>query len=368
MRWLTLILFAASVSALSAMPRPAPVRSAGAEDDLRRTLSRLEVGEPVTYGGLTIFPVKGPAQTPRDYLTLDEALRKGYLRVTEVGPGRVDQVRVENTSDRYVFMMAGEVIVGAKQDRMLSDDVLVPPRSGRLLVRVYCTEHGRWSGSTVAFAPGGLGGFPELRAVARATESQSQVWEKIRQKRDQLAPGSAPTEALRSVQVSFDVQRRLEPYRESKLGTIPKLSENTLGIVVYVGGKPKAADVFGQHDLLERLWPKLLDAYALDAVTSESKGTGPQVGRAEARRFLREALDADYARKATPGAGELISLRSGRVAGQALLHQRRLVHMELFPRGEEPADYRRITPPRPSVEPIIPLPRRPGVPRIPRVR
>jgi len=361
MRWLVAVLLATFTPAAWTMPRPGPVRPADPENELRRVITRLEVGAPVTYGNLTIFPVKGAEQATRDYLTLDEALGKGYLKVTEVGSGRVDQVQVENTSDRYVFMMAGEVIVGAKQDRMLSDDVVMPPRSGRLLVRVYCTERGRWSGPTVAFGAGGFGGFPELRAAARETESQSSVWVKIRERRDLLAPGKAPTEALRSVQVTVDVQKRLQPYRESKLGRIPELSKDTLGVVVYVGRKVKAADIFGQHSLLERLWPKLLDAYAMDAVAADEKEAKTLVGPADARRFLRQALDARFARKATPGAGELISLRSDRVAGQALLHERSLVHMELFPRGEEPTDYRGILPRGPYP---VPPGRMPRVPRL----
>lgn len=360
MRWLSIAMFAAFASTALAMPRPRPARPAVPEDAFRRAISRLEVGAPITYKNLTIFPVKGTDQTTREYVTLDQALSKGFLEVTEVGSGRVNEVLVRNKSDQYVFMMAGEVIVGAKQDRMLSDDVLVPPRSGRLLVRVYCTERGRWSGPTTAFGTGGFGGFVSLRAGARQTESQSYVWMRIRQKRDQLAPAGAPTEALAAVRESESVQKRLQPYRESKLGAVPELAKDTLGVVVYVGGKVKAADVFGRRDLLERLWPKLLEAYAMDAI--DAKENGAKVGTAEARSFLQQAVRASTSRKDTPGAGDLLSLRSSAVAGQALLHDGALVHLELFPRGEEPPEYRRV----PQVPERIIIPRPPRAPALPR--
>ncbi|MGC8833611.1 MAG: ARPP-1 family domain-containing protein, partial [Armatimonadota bacterium] len=105
----------------------------GSQDVIERTINQLRVGRPISYRNLTVFPVTGPEQFDVEFLTLDEALRQGVLEVSEVGSGRVSEVRVENTSNRYVFMMAGEVIVGAKQDRMIADDVLVPPKSGRLI-------------------------------------------------------------------------------------------------------------------------------------------------------------------------------------------------------------------------------------------
>lgn len=294
---------------------------------------RMEVGKPIRYRGLTVFPVTLRQADPSGYLTLDEALRKGLLRVTEVGSGSVNEVYVTNESDRHVFMMAGEVIVGAKQDRMVTDDTLVPPRSGKLLVKVYCTEHGRWSGPTLAFESSALGAYPSLRAQARASGSQSVVWDEVRRKRGALAPEAAPTEALRAVQADREVQRKLDTYRSKELVDLPKLSADTVGVVVALDGQIKAADVFGSHDLLTRLWSKLLDSYAMDAVEVAGASWRDEVTVSEARRFLRTAIDAVVVRKSTPGVGELLSVQANDVTGQALLYQDDLVHLELFPRA-----------------------------------
>lgn len=341
----------------------------GSQDVIERTINQLRVGRPISYRNLTVFPVTGPEQFDVECLTLDEALRQGVLEVSEVGSGRVNEVRVENTSDRYVFMMAGEVIVGAKQDRMIADDVLVPPKSGRLIVKVYCIERGRWRGPTVAFKAGGIGGHASLRAMARVTESQSVVWSEVERKRSALGVRAEPTGTLVSVQRDESVQRRIQPYRESPLARLPaQIGRDTVGVVVFVGGKPKAADVFGSHDLLRRLWSKLLDSYAMDAVElKEREKVVPVPDVEDARRFLRRALSASATSRETPGVGELISLRSSEITGQALIHESKLVHLELFPRQEgaliEGRRYRspyRVVP-RQMPEPAYP-PRR--VPRI----
>jgi hypothetical protein len=339
----------------------------GPQDVIERTVNQLRVGKPVSYRNLTVFPVSGPEQFNLDCLTLDEALRQGVLEVSEVGSGRVNEVRVENTSDRYVFMMAGEVIVGAKQDRMIADDVLVPPKSGRLIVKVYCIERGRWRGPTVAFKAGGTGGHVSLRAMARVTESQSVVWSEVERKQSALGARAEPTGTLVAIQRDEGVQKRIQPYRESPLARLPaQIGRDAVGVVVFVGGRPKAADVFGNHELLRRLWGKLLDSYAMDAIElKEGARVAPVPDIEDARRFLRRALSASATSRETPGAGELISLRSPEITGQALIHENKLVHMELFPRREgafiESGRYRspyRVVP-RQMPEPVPP-----GRPRI----
>ncbi|MGC8835122.1 MAG: ARPP-1 family domain-containing protein, partial [Armatimonadota bacterium] len=219
----------------------------------------------------------------------------------------------------------------------------------------------------VAFKAGGIGGHVSLRAVVRVTESQSVVWSEVERKRSALGVQAEPSGTLVSVQRDESVQRRIKPYRESPLARLPaQIGRDTVGVVVFVGGKPKAADVFGSHELLRRLWSKLLDSYAMDAVELKERAKAVPVPDAEdARRFLRRALSASATSRETPGVGELISLRSSEITGQALIHESKLVHLELFPRGALIDGQRYRSPyrvvPRQMPEPFYP-PRR--VPRI----
>ena len=76
-------------------------------------------------------------------LTLEEALRNGKVQVRETG--NVNSLEIENLGDQPVFVQAGDIVKGGKQDRTLTVSLLLPPKSGRMPIASFCVEHGRWS-------------------------------------------------------------------------------------------------------------------------------------------------------------------------------------------------------------------------------
>ena len=107
---------------------------AGAQSQLPRPVSKLlynlKVAAPIRHENLTVFPLTVSGSTSVDYSLLDEAIASGSVKVVEKDGGQVNTVRMRNDGKGYVFGMAGEIVSGAKQDRMLQDDVLLPPKSG----------------------------------------------------------------------------------------------------------------------------------------------------------------------------------------------------------------------------------------------
>ncbi len=150
-RFLAVMVVALVVLAGAAVAAPA--------DRVVTVLEGLKPGNPVKHGNLTVFPLIGKATGSMNYTMLDKAIRKGYVEVQEKDGGDVNTVRIRNKSDKYVFGMAGEMITGAKQNRMLQKDVLLHPKSGWLDLSVYCVEHGRWHGSSMDFSSKALRGF-----------------------------------------------------------------------------------------------------------------------------------------------------------------------------------------------------------------
>ena len=94
---------------------------------VRDALDRVEVLDPIEAKGLQVFPLRAPrAQTALDYLTLDDALRDGVVEVTEISEGgSVPTLKVSNSGERRVFLMAGEQLAGAKQNRVLNASMMV---------------------------------------------------------------------------------------------------------------------------------------------------------------------------------------------------------------------------------------------------
>lgn len=100
---------------------------------------------PQTQGSLTIFPLLAPGIIPQaTYLSLEAAQAKRIIKIREVSEaGDVPSLIVENRGKVGVLILDGEELAGARQNRVLNTNVLVPPRTN-VKVPVNCSEHGRW--------------------------------------------------------------------------------------------------------------------------------------------------------------------------------------------------------------------------------
>src|SRR5262249_7252883 len=91
-------------------------------------LRSVRVTDCQTAAGLQVFGLWHDLQPALGYLTLDDALELQALKVTEVSDGgNVPTLKVINTSGARVFLMAGEQLVGAKQNRVLNTSLMVAP-------------------------------------------------------------------------------------------------------------------------------------------------------------------------------------------------------------------------------------------------
>lgn len=311
----------------SANPVPMPpIR--GDDNPVRRLASELTLSEPQHYRNLTIIPILANRQQyqGQSFLTLDRALDQGVVRVEEKGAGEVNTVRVRNTGKLTVFGLAGEMIVGARQDRMLKSDVLIPPHSDWIDIGVYCTEHGRWDGATREFrsmrtvAPGGL------RGKAAQTESQREVWADVARTQGAVS-ASAGTSALKSVYSAPKVSGQSEAYLDH-FRPIPRDADRAVGVLVAVGNRIVCMDIFGSHELFQDMWDKLLRSYVVDALSEPELG---RLERREAEQFMRTLDDADLQRRSTPGSGQLYRIRATEGEGSGLVFHEQVVHLDLFP-------------------------------------
>ncbi len=111
---------------------------------VEQALSKTKKGTSVSVNNLMVIPLLAEIDREPDYLTLDEALAQGEVRVTETSEaGDVPELRFENRSNRAVLLVDGEELVGAKQNRVLNLTILVPGKS-TIIIPVSCVEAGRW--------------------------------------------------------------------------------------------------------------------------------------------------------------------------------------------------------------------------------
>ncbi len=313
------------------VPAPAP------PDAIDAFAARLKVGPPKKHGNLTLYPIfADDVRVAGVDLTLEEAMDRGLLEVRELKPAEVNRVRLVSRAKEPVFVMGGEMLTGAKQDRIMGDDLIVPPGAD-LTVPVFCVEHGRWVAKSDSFRSAAFVAGSGVRK-ARAAADQGAVWNQVAAEQERL---EAPSEtgALRSIQDSKEVQERIEPYKRA-LSVFPKEIGKARGVVVCVGDEIAAADLFGSRALFLQLWPKLLESYIVDAVDREGGGAPDAV---RVRRWLEGIAQAEREVRKTPGNGTLYQLRGEGLMGSALIYDGGVVHMELFAKGvAEPIPFDRL--------------------------
>jgi hypothetical protein len=287
---------------------------------------------PTTQDNLTIFPiVTNATNATHNFLTLDEGLRSGQVVVTEGGalPGlvrprsprtpapepwqerfphvrpsrgaEVNRLVLTNNSDRPLLLLAGEIVTGGKQDRVVGKDRIIPARSEPIDLGVFCVEPHRWvetsahfGGATFAMAQ------PSVRLKAMAAKDQQGVWNEVAKSRDSIAalvsaPAARALKATSSYAVSMEngaVRERVDAVAAPLERSYDKLmrelrAQKAVGAVVSVNGEIVWVDVFANPSLLEKYWPKLIRSYAAEALTARASAkTSSLPSTKEAQAFL----------------------------------------------------------------------------------
>lgn len=290
---------------------------------------------PIESGDLMLFPVVRESAKPRNetpFLTLDEGLKSGEVEVTEAGkaqglvrsradrplpvqPYRGDQVNtlvLVNHSKRPLLLLAGEIVTGGKQDRVIAKDRIVPAGAEPMDLSVFCIEPGRWTESSVKFgaaANGSAGSFmvqPDVRQRAMVEKDQQQVWSAVGGAISNMSRAASPSphantsgsmgysrpmsttsyaKVMQSEAVSDKVDSAAAPLIRSRDEILAQLrKEDAVGVVVAVRGEIIWADVFADSDLLARYWTKLVRSYAAESLGESAHHGAATV--ADAQRFL----------------------------------------------------------------------------------
>jgi hypothetical protein len=243
-----------------------------------------------------------PGKTP---LTLQEALTRKKVVVHETKD--VNKLAIENVGAEEVYVQAGDIVKGGQQDRTLAYDLIVPARSGRMALEAFCVEQGRWNGRgnesrTNFSASVAQLNSKDLKLAAKKSKSQQEVWSRVSESQGKIAknlggnraaggvPGggaavsggvlSAPALAPASptsLQLTLEnreVKKSSQEYTKL-LANIIQDKPDAIGYVFAINGKINSADVYGTSALFRKLWPKLLDASAVEAFSERDTQKAP---------------------------------------------------------------------------------------------
>lgn len=247
---------------------------------------------PYAHENLAVFFVRGADLLGgRSYLTLEEAVNKGTVVVSETG--NVNSLTFENRSvEEDVFAQAGEVVKGGKQDRTLAVDVILPARSGPVPVEVFCVEQGRWSpragaagddtrnATAEAFTMSEMISTPDVLTAVKEVASQAAVWAGVERAQERLSAGVGgevrSAESATSLPMSLE-DGRVRASAESYVAALAHRADSwrdVVGFAYAVDGRIVGADVYASPALFRKLWPRLLRSAAVAAVAGDEGAHG----------------------------------------------------------------------------------------------
>jgi hypothetical protein len=387
---------------------------------------------PIESGNLLLFPVVRaggnsgvPGETP--FITLDEGIESGEVEVTEAGRvqglvrprdvigvppyheydwgGRnqneggnphlpseyergdeVNTLVLVNHSKQPLLLLAGEIVTGGKQDRIIAKDRIVPAGADPIDLSVFCIEPGRWTESSPTFGAAAKrpsNSFmvqPAVREKAMVAEDQQQVWDSVHGAIAEMEMAAAPSagsgagtaqdtggprtlgttsyaKVMQSSAVSEKVDEAAAPVMKAREQVLDQLRrQHAVGVVVAVRGQIVWADLFASTDLLSRYWTKLVRSYAAESLAGGETRPAPTV--ADAQHFLDAPSGGVETSEGEVGIYRYRQLRSGPtetfVLESLLPGTGYDVHISKMKLIEAPRRAPKPRPVHPEPEPVLP--------------
>ncbi len=250
--------------------------------------------QPIQVESLALTPIiaKAAPSASDSLLVLDEAMSKKLVRIHEVKDEDVNNLTLTNKSDRPLFLLAGEVIIGGKQDRIIGKNTIVPGKK-TLTVPVFCVEHGRWDNSGKEFTTAKALAHGRLRGSANF-DTQSDVWKEVAEKNAKRKTTNK-TDTYRTVasQQTKGTVAKWEKQVDAALGKLPAdQREKLVGFAVALNGQVATVDVFEDPSLFKKLQGKLVRSYITEAIDVKADKAAKAPTAADVDTFIADAEKA----------------------------------------------------------------------------
>lgn len=314
--------FAFAATVFADTPKQPP-QAPPAVKDAASLSERTTLLAPIQVDSLTLTPIVATAATKDaknekddNLLVLDEAMAAGQVKIQEIAEGNVNGLTFVNKADHPVFVMAGEVIIGGKQDRIIGRNTVIPAKTTQE-VPVFCVEHGRWDGQTKEFTTAKALAHGRLRGQA-SYAAQQDVWNEVAAKNKARKTQSA-SDTYRKVaqQQSDGTLSTMEKQVNAAIAKIPAADRTRMvGYAVALNGVVATVDLFGSPALFKKLETKLVRSYLTEAVDIATQKDIKPPSAADVKSFM---FDADKAaeQKSYDTAAATTVINSGERASKA---------------------------------------------------
>ncbi|HVR86135.1 MAG TPA: HEAT repeat domain-containing protein, partial [Planctomycetota bacterium] len=244
-----------------------PPANAVTANEFTRALDGLQIGPPMNFHGITVYPLLAAAAPPEaPFTTIHAALGTDKLEITDsVG---LFQVQVKSTLDSDVLLLAGDVLTGGRCTRIVAEHTLVA-RGTTARVPVLCVEPGAWRTTSDRFAKesGHFVAPPSLRRSLIWEQGQGAAWSILARKL-----GGKPGGLVDLYRKQADAIAEIRAY----FSALPDRELTAVGIAVASNDSLEFVELFPDHALFSVYFERLVAGAALDLLEhAESSSRAP---------------------------------------------------------------------------------------------
>ena len=308
-------------------------------DTIRQAISALHLGDASVYQNLAVMPLLSSRTGTADYLTLDEALSEKCVHIKELSEGgEVEQLLLTNEGDKPILLLDGEELLGAKQNRSINLTILAAARKSTI-IPVSCVEQRRWDYSSEHFTTSQSVAFLRMRAekAGQVSESlrrdrshrsdQTKVWDSIDEKACFLRAPS-DTGAMSEIFKRYD--HSMDEFCQAFT-----ITDNQVGALFAINGEIQGFEFFDATSTLEKIFPKLIRSYAIDAIekrsdSSDKKNSADKIEIKEVKEFLQRVSNCEFESYPATGLGEDVRFSARELCGGGLINNNHVVHLCAF--------------------------------------
>ena len=267
---------------------------------------RVDFDSVIEYKNLELYPIhfvyggepnplnESNRQMLRNITSLKKGMSRRKVRVMEHGNVMyrdINTVILENNSDEHLLLLGGELLTGGRQDRIIARDTILPPRSGKSEIKVFCIEDSRWS-KEKRFKHGGYADA-SIKKILDSAVSQKKVWNEIRKRfrKRRLFHKTNSFLALMGEKIMVDTSNI---YFENLLPRFRNSDSSMIGFVAVTGNQVLGADVFISPELFFNNLETTLRVYIDAAVMT---GSPPVIPIREIKDYCRRLFEPETQEK-----------------------------------------------------------------------
>lgn len=246
-----------------------------------------------SYKNLQLIPIKAnnaykkAYQNIGKYDNLKKAIESGKIEIND--SGNVNTLIAINNSNVNVYIIAGEVVKGGKQDRLVAEDVIIAPGEKKN-IPAFCVEQNRWQQKETGNNFNGYYNVSskKVRQAALIDKDQRKVWTNVAETTQKNAASSS-TGTYAELAKSKTYTKNLDSYLKYFKSKFTN-DASIVGVIAVSGDKIIGCDIFATHDLFKNAYPGLLHSYITEAITNGDK---PTLSNAEVSKYYQNFMKVE---------------------------------------------------------------------------